>query len=157
MISIMCLLNLPISLWIGKCILENGNAMPLCTRKHSSCTHVLSCQVQIDTTLGTCNESIYLKNALLSIPSTRHTTCGFPSFGSNVVVVVVSVAQSCVTICDPMDCSPPISSVHGILQARILEGIAIPFSRGSCRLRDWTWVFCIAGRFFTISATREAL
>ena len=154
----MCLLNFPISLWIGKCILENGNAMTLCTRKHSSCTHVLSLQVQINTTFESCNDSIYFKNASLSIPSKRHTTCGFPSFGSNVVVVVVVlVAQSCVTIWDPMDCSPPISSVHGIVQARILEWIAIPFSRESCRLRDPTCVFCIAGRFFTIWATREAL
>ena len=42
----------------------------------------------------------------------------------------VLVAQSCLTLCDPMDCSPPGSSVHGILQARILEWVAIPFSRG---------------------------
>ena len=47
-------------------------------------------------------------------------------------------AQSCLTLCDPMDCSPPGSSVHGILQARILEQIAISFSRGSSWPRDWT-------------------
>ena len=47
------------------------------------------------------------------------------------VEVKVLVAQLCLTLCDPMDCSPPGSSVHGILQARILEWIAIPFSRGS--------------------------
>ena len=41
------------------------------------------------------------------------------------------VAQSCLTLCDPVDCSPPVSSVHGILQARILEWVAISFSRGS--------------------------
>ena len=60
--------------------------------------------------------------------------------------------------CNPMDCSPPGTSVHGILQARILEWVAIPFSRGSSPPRDWTWVSwnsCIAGRFFTIWATRE--
>ena len=51
-----------------------------------------------------------------------------------------------------MDCSPPDSSVHGILQARILEWIAIPFSRGSSWPRDWTQVFCTAGKFFTIWA-----
>ena len=50
---------------------------------------------------------------------------------------------------NPMDCSPPGSSVHGILQARILEWVAIPFSRGSSLLRDQTWVSFIAGRFFT--------
>ena len=55
-----------------------------------------------------------------------------------------------------MDCSPPGSSVHGIIQARILEWVAIPFSRGSSWPRDQTWVSCIAGRFFTIWATREA-
>ena len=53
-----------------------------------------------------------------------------------------------------MDCSPPGSSVHGLLQARILEWVGIPFSRGSwiLRLRDWTQVYCIAGQFFTIWA-----
>ena len=49
----------------------------------------------------------------------------------------------------PMDCSLPGSSVHGILQARILEWVAIPFSRGSSQPRDRTQVSCIAGEFFT--------
>ena len=48
------------------------------------------------------------------------------------------VAQLCLTVCDPMDCSPPGSSVHGILQVRILEWVAILFSRGSSRPRDQT-------------------
>ena len=60
------------------------------------------------------------------------------------------VAQLHPTLCDPMDCSLPSSSVHGILQARILEWVAIPFSRGSSQARDQTWVSCIAGRFLTI-------
>ena len=55
-----------------------------------------------------------------------------------------------------MDCSPQGSSVHGILQARTLEQVAISFSRGSSQPKDWTWVSCIAGNFFTIWATREA-
>ena len=67
------------------------------------------------------------------------------------------VAQSCPTICDPLDSSLPGSSVHGIPQAGILEWVAIPFSRGSSRSRDWTQVFGTAGRFFIIWATREAL
>ena len=54
-----------------------------------------------------------------------------------------------------MNYSPPGSSVHGIHQARILEWVAIPFSRGSSWPRDWTWVSCITGRFFAIWATRE--
>ena len=48
------------------------------------------------------------------------------------------VTQSCPTLCDPMGCSPPGSSAHGILQARVLEGVARPFSRGSSRFRDGT-------------------
>ena len=66
-------------------------------------------------------------------------------------------AQSCPTLCDPMDCSPPGSSVHGISQARKLEWIAVSFSRGSSWPRDQTRVSRIAGRRFTIWATREAL
>ena len=67
--------------------------------------------------------------------------------------VVVLVAQSGLTLCNPMDCGLPGSSVHGILQARIQEWAAISFSRGSSPPRDRTQVFCIAGRFFTIWAT----
>ena len=66
------------------------------------------------------------------------------------------VAQSCPTLCDPIDSSRPGSSVHGIFQARILEWVAIFFSRGSSWPRDWIWLSCIRGRFFTIWATREA-
>ena len=67
------------------------------------------------------------------------------------------VAQLYPTLCDPMDCGPPGSSVHGILQARILEWVAIPFSRESSRPRDWTQVSRIADRRFNLWATREAL
>ena len=56
-------------------------------------------------------------------------------------------------LCDPMGCSPPGSSVHGIFQARILEWVAISFSRGSSRPRDQTWLSCIASRCFTSWAT----
>ena len=62
----------------------------------------------------------------------------------------VLIPQLCPTLCDPMDCSPLGFSVHGILQARILEWVAISFSRGSSRPTDRTWVSCIAGGFFTI-------
>ena len=58
------------------------------------------------------------------------------------------VTQSSPTLCDPEDCSPPGSSIHGILQARILEWVAISFSRGSSRPRDRTQVSRIAGRYF---------
>ena len=73
------------------------------------------------------------------------------------VSVYVLVAQSCLTLCDPMDCGPPGSSVHGILQARILGWVAISFSRGSSQFRHQTGVSCIAGRFFTSEPPRESL
>ena len=58
-------------------------------------------------------------------------------------------AQLCPAFCDPMGCSPPGSSVHGISQARILEWVAISYSRGSFQPRDRTLLSCITGRFFT--------
>ena len=58
------------------------------------------------------------------------------------------VAQSSPTLYDPTDCSLPGSSVHGILQARILQWVAMPSSRGSSQPRDWTPVSCIASEFF---------
>ena len=67
-----------------------------------------------------------------------------------------SVAKSGLTFWDPMDCSPSGSSVHGILQARILEWVAISFSRESSRPRDRTQVSRIPGRYFNLWATREA-
>ena len=78
----------------------------------------------------------------------------FPS--SEPVVFIESeseVAQSCPTLCDPMDCSLPRSSVHGIFQARVLKWIAISFSRGS--YRDWISVSPVVGRHFTAWVTRE--
>ena len=67
------------------------------------------------------------------------------------------VTQSCLTLCDPVDCSLPGSSIHGILQARIQEWLAISFSRGSSQPKDWTWVSHIADGCFNLWATREAL
>ena len=72
------------------------------------------------------------------------------------VCVCVLVPQSCPTLWDPMDCYLPGTSVSGALQARILEWVALPFSKGSSRSRDQTQVSCIAGRCFTVWATREA-
>ena len=59
------------------------------------------------------------------------------------------VAQSCPILCNAKDCSLPGSPVHGILQARTLVWVAIPFPRGSSWPRDQTWVSCTAGSFFT--------
>ena len=66
--------------------------------------------------------------------------------------VCILSLQSCLTLCNPMKCSLPGSSVHGILQTRVLEWVAIPFSRVSSGLRDRILVSWIAGRFFTIWA-----
>ena len=69
----------------------------------------------------------------------------------------VLVTQPNPTLWDPMDVSSPCSSVHGILQARILKWVAIPFSGGSFLPRGQTWASCIAGRFCTVWAAREDL
>ena len=66
------------------------------------------------------------------------------------------VTQLCPILCNPMDYTQLDSSVPGILQVRILEWVAIPFSRGSSWPRDGTCIFYIAGGFFTIWAVREA-
>ena len=66
------------------------------------------------------------------------------------------VVKLCPTLCDPMECSLPGSSVHGIFQARKLEWVAISLSRGSSRPRGRTWVSHIVGRRFTVWVTREA-
>ena len=71
-------------------------------------------------------------------------------FGSSLV------ATSCPTLCNPMDCSPPRSSIHGISQARILQWVAIAFSKGSSWTRGQTQDSCTAGRFFMDWLTREA-
>ena len=82
----------------------------------------------------------------------------FKGLSANLISGITCVyVQSCPTLWDPMDCSPPGFSVHGILQARILEWIAISFSRGYSQPRDQTlisFISCI-GRFFTNWATRK--
>ena len=64
------------------------------------------------------------------------------------------VVQLCLTLCHSMDYSPPGSSVHGILQARTLEWVAIAFSRGSSQLKDGTWFSFISGGFFSLCTTK---
>ena len=71
--------------------------------------------------------------------------------------VLCLFAQSCPTLFNPIDYSPPGSTVQGILQARILEWVVMPSSIGSSQSRDWIQVSHIADRFFTAWATREAL
>ena len=68
----------------------------------------------------------------------NYKTLGNTFNHTNVRISESKVAQSCPTLCDPMDCSPPGSSVHGVFQARILEWVAISFSRGSSQPRSPT-------------------
>ena len=74
----------------------------------------------------------------------------------NETEVIALVAQSCLTLCIPVDCSLPGFSVNGISQARILEWVAISSSRGSSWPRDWTWLSCITSRFFIVWAIRAS-
>ena len=93
-----------------------------------------------------------IKNAMFGVENTLDV--GTQSIDLKKVKVLV--VQTCPTLWDPMDCSPPSSSVHGILQIRILEWVAIPFSRESSWSRNQTQVSCIAGRSFIVWASREA-
>ena len=100
-----------------------------------------------------------LKNTGFSLlPSS--SISGLPDFALCMVVHGYLVTQSCLTLCDPIDCSPPGLSVHGILQARILEWVAISSSRASSWPRDQiriSCVSCIAGRFFILSSRKLGL
>ena len=85
----------------------------------------------------------------LSVATSLLCGCHSPVMGRVCSLTVgVKITQSCPTLCDHLDCT-----VHGILQARILEWVAFPFSRGSSQPRDQTLVSCIAVRFFTSWAT----
>ena len=105
-----------------------------------SLTHLFSCHSRVFP-----SNSSQRPNAVVSHRAS--SSCGVKESEK------VLVAQSCPTLYDSMDCSPPGSSVHGILQARTLECVVLSFSRGSFRPRDQTRVSCTAGRFLTIGAT----
>ena len=88
-------------------------------------------------------------------PHDLYTKCNFNSLIN--IFVSGLVTQSCLTLWDPTNCSLSGSSIHGIPQARILEWIAVPFSRGSSWPRDLTQVSCTTSRFFTIWATGKIM
>ena len=126
-----------------------------------SLSHV---QLFVTPWIAACQASLPITNSwsllklmpIESLMSSNHLSHPLSSWEApNKLVQFSSVAQSCPTLCDPMDCSLPGSSVHEIFQARGLEWVAISFSRGSSRPRDWTRVSRVAGRHFTIWATRE--
>ena len=81
----------------------------------------------------------------------------FRNHPNSLILTCMLVAQSCLTQCNPMDCSPPGFSVHKLLQARMLEWTAMPSSRGSSGPRDWTRVSCIAGRLYHLSHKESLL
>ena len=91
----------------------------------------------------------------ITIP--RRNLNSSPWISIDVFYVKSLVTQSCPTLCNPMDCRLPGSSIHGIFLARVLEWVAISFSRGSSQTRDWTGVSHIVGRRFTVWATREVI
>ena len=106
-----------------------------------------------------CNHVRKITEILALIPTSTFITWKrnlFKSLKLDFLFVCVWVAQLYLTLCDPMDYSPPGSYVHGILQVRISEWVAIPISRESSQHREWTQVSCIAGRFFTAWTTKEA-
>ena len=100
-----------------------------------------------------------LPKVTLSGHSLHHDTLSSlkPVNFSYTTLLCMLVAQSCLTLCDPRDCSLPGSSVHGILQATILECVVFSFSRGYSRPRDRTQVSCLASRFFTSWVTWEVV
>ena len=89
---------------------------------------------------------LLLQDSVCLFPISRETTSLY--FQRNKIlhwlVPFIVGAESCSTLCNPIDCRPPGSSVHGISQARILEWVAISFSRGSSWSRDWTHVACVS-------------
>ena len=92
------------------------------------------------------------------VNSWKKLALGEVSVYHSALCVRAELLQPCPTLCNPVDCSPPGFSVHGILQARILEWVAMPSSRGSSWPRDWTHfscVACIAGKFITAEPPRK--
>ena len=92
-----------------------------------------------------CVSTLILMSAFLKDQTAKHfwfKSCKIIIF---IMKVEMLVSQLCPVLCDPMDCSLPGSSVHGVLHARILEWVAMPSSRGSPQLGDQTWVSCNAG------------
>ena len=87
---------------------------------------------------------------IVAIVSFRNQMVLSPLYSS--ILSEVKATQSCLTLCNPMDCT-----VRGILQARILEWVAFPYSRESSQPRYQAKISCTAGRFFTSWATRETL
>ena len=94
--------------------------------------------------------------SIVNLQCCVHFWCTENWFICRYACMFVQALQPCLTLCDPMDYSPPGSSVHGILQARILEWVAMPSSRESSQSRDQNHISCTAGGFFTTMTMWEA-
>ena len=115
-------------------------------KPHSQTLHLV-----LDTELTKAKHSISsLYESSSSISFILFTWYFYSKLGIYNAMCYAQLAQLCLTLCDPMDCRLTGSSVHGDSQARILEWVATPSSRGSSQPRDQTQVFRIAGRFFTV-------
>ena len=109
-----------------------------------------------DPILSFLGEELREMNSLSYGNMTNRAGCYGKNLANTIIPLSVKLLQSCLTICSPMDCSPPGSSVYGIIQARILEWVIISTSRRSSRPRDRTHVSCIIGRFFaTLTAKKH--
>ena len=129
------------------------------TERLSTCRTILGCFMSVHPSIQYRISEHGKDGKLLLLVIDKTPRMTQPNFirGSISLKVKVLVVQSCPTLCDPMDCSLLGSSVHGILQTRILEWVAIPFSRVSSQPRDRTQVSHVAGRLFTIWATSRIL
>ena len=124
--------------------------IPLRCRNSKVCIE-LSPGVKAESPEVTCVKAPFISSLLFLLPFPVPRWCFLP-----LCWVSLSVTQSCLILCDPTNHSPPGSSVHGILQARLLEWIAIPLLQGTYKPRNWTWSSCIKGRFFAMWTAREA-
>ena len=119
------------------------------------CQHLLFVDFLMKGLLMKVNEESEKVGLKLNIQKTKimassSTTSGHHPFNGRKSESEIEVIQSCPTLCDPVDCSLPGSSIHGLFQARVLEWVAISFSRVSSQSRDRTQVSCIVGRYFTV-------
>ena len=120
----------------------------LCTLPGSLCSscRILSSTSREPDSVAFNEDSSYAVAGGLKITALKNYIILFFFFKVKVLIV-----QSCSTLCDPQDCSLLCSSVRGILQTKILEWVAIPFSRGSSQPRDWTQVSHIVRRLYRLS------
>ena len=134
--------------WWGKC--HNFMCLLVCVSRHNACIRAQSCPTLCNpmdcSLLGSSLHGISQLKILRWVTIPFFKASSWPRDQKK--ERKSEVTQSCPTLCGPVDCSPPGSSIHGIFQARVLEWVAISFSRESSWPRDRTYVSCIAGRCY---------